>query len=114
MEASNIKDYINVRLKLCALRLLKTREERELTLTDVAKQLGYSPTTVSNYEMGKRTPTLEYLSAFAKTYKVSFEWITGGEAEGSLAELEAVYRGLSDMGQKELLQYAYYLKERGV
>lgn len=105
-------DYVQIRLKLCALRLKNLREDQGLTQREMANKLKASNATVHNYEIGKRVPTLEYLSTVAKTFNVSFEWITGGEIDINKSELDNLYDGFSEKEKQELLQFAHYLKER--
>ena len=56
-------------------RKLKTlRKGRKLTQQDVADRLGLVRATVSNYEVGKRTPHLSLLKRFAEFYGVTLDY----------------------------------------
>lgn len=56
-------------------RKLRTlRKGKKLTQQDVANQLGLVRATVSNYEVGKRTPHLSLLKKFAEFYGVTLDY----------------------------------------
>lgn len=56
-------------------RKLKTlRKGKKLTQQDVADRLGLVRATVSNYEVGKRTPHLSLLKKFAEFYGVTLDY----------------------------------------
>lgn len=56
-------------------RKLKTlRKGKKLTQKDVADRLGLVRATVSNYEVGKRTPHLSLLKRFAEFYGVTLDY----------------------------------------
>ncbi|MCL2570173.1 MAG: helix-turn-helix domain-containing protein [Firmicutes bacterium] len=60
--------------------LKELREEKNLTQADLAKHLGYkNETTISNWEIGKRTPELNNLIAIAKFFDVSLDYLVGME-----------------------------------
>lgn len=50
------------------------RKGRKLTQQDVADRLGLVRATVSNYEVGKRTPHLSLLKKFAEFYGVTLDY----------------------------------------
>lgn len=54
---------------------LKTlRKGRKLTQFQLAEQLGVNRATISNYEIGRRTPSLNELKRFAKFYGVGLDY----------------------------------------
>ena len=54
---------------------LKTlRKGRKLTQIELADRLGLSRATVSNYEVGRRTPHLSELRRFAEFYGVGLDY----------------------------------------
>ena len=56
-------------------RKLRTlRKGKKLTQKDVADRLGLVRATVSNYEVGKRTPHLSLLKRFAEFYGVTLDY----------------------------------------
>lgn len=61
-------------------RLAEERRSQGLTITDVAKRLGEQRKRLSNYELGKREPSLEFLDRWAQALGLEmFVGITGGE-----------------------------------
>lgn len=56
-------------------RKLKTlRKGKKLTQQDVADRLGVVRATISNYEVGRRTPHLSELKRFADFYGVTLDY----------------------------------------
>lgn len=62
--------------KLKELRLLHGYSQRE-----VASKLGISPSIVSGYETGERTPSTENLLALSYLYKCSTDYLLGKTTE---------------------------------
>ncbi|CAL9335492.1 helix-turn-helix domain-containing protein [Streptomyces sp. enrichment culture] len=58
-------------------RLRAVRERRGVTLTDVSRATGISPSTLSRTETGRRKPTLEVVLQLAKEYEVSLDELVG-------------------------------------
>ena len=52
-------------------RLQKQRNIHKLSQKDVANTLHVSPSVISNYESGERTPSVEILMALANLYRCS-------------------------------------------
>lgn len=63
------------------------REERNLSQTQLAKQLWLDRTSLSGYEIGKRTPDIFMLWRLADVFEVSLDVLVGrvyGEADASI------------------------------
>ncbi|MBR2371285.1 MAG: helix-turn-helix transcriptional regulator [Clostridia bacterium] len=58
-------------------RLRKLREFEKINQTELAKELGISQNTYSQYETGARQPSLEMLIKLAEFYFVSTDYILG-------------------------------------
>jgi transcriptional regulator with XRE-family HTH domain len=58
-------------------RLRRVREQRGLTLTQVAEQAGLSKSTLSRLETGQRRPSLELLLPLAQVYRVPIDDLVG-------------------------------------
>lgn len=61
---------------LCS-RLKELRSSLNLTQKEFAKKIGASSVSVSSYETGVKTPSLDMLLTIAKTFEVSIDWICG-------------------------------------
>lgn len=65
------------------IRLVKVREENQLTQTDVIAELSdfweLDVTTLSRWETGKRKVSLVYLLWLAQRYDVDLHWLLTGE-----------------------------------
>jgi transcriptional regulator with XRE-family HTH domain len=63
-------------------RLRRVREQRGITLTDVADRTGISTSTLSRLENGQRRPGLELLLPLAQTYRVPLDDVVGAPEVG--------------------------------
>ena len=61
---------------LCS-RLKELRSSLNLTQKEFAEQVGASTVSISSYEIGAKTPSLEMLLSIAKTFHVSLDWLCG-------------------------------------
>lgn len=59
------------------IRLKELREERKWTMRQAASYLNKSYTTYVNHEKGYREPNSEDLTAYAKAYDVSVDYLIG-------------------------------------
>jgi len=62
-------------LDLIRKMLKEERKRRNLSLSEFAKLIGISKTSVWNYENGERIPTLEILSRMLSTMNISYDYI---------------------------------------
>ncbi len=69
-------------LELVGPRLRKVREQRGVTLTDVADRTGMSKSTLSRLENGQRKPSLELLLPLAQLYRVPLDDLVGAPEVG--------------------------------
>ena len=69
-------------LDLVGPRLRKVREQRGITLTDVAERTGISKSTLSRLEHGQRKPSLELLLPLALAYRVPLDDLVGAPEVG--------------------------------
>jgi transcriptional regulator with XRE-family HTH domain len=70
-------DEIGTALDLVGPRLRAVREQRGVTLTDVAARTGISKSTLSRLENGHRRPSLELLLPLAQVYRVPLDDLVG-------------------------------------
>lgn len=62
-------------------KLRKLRESNGLSQKEVAHKLNISPSVVSGYETGERTPSTENLLALSYLYKCSTDYLLGKSNE---------------------------------
>lgn len=67
--------------KVFAERLKQKRTEKQISLRELALKTGLSPTTVSSYERGDKSPSLNNVALIAKYLDVSIDWLCGIEEE---------------------------------
>lgn len=60
---------------MVADRIRALREQRELTQTDLAKQLGITRSSVNAWEMGISVPSTQYIVELAQFFKVSTDYL---------------------------------------
>ena len=68
-------------IKLLPTRLKELRLTNRYSQKDVATIIGVSPSVISGYETGERTPSAENLLALSYLYKCSTDYILGKTAE---------------------------------
>jgi transcriptional regulator with XRE-family HTH domain len=78
----SMTEAIGAALDLVGPRLRKVREQRGITLTDVAARTGISKSTLSRLENGQRRPSLELLLPLAQTYRVPLDDLVGAPDVG--------------------------------
>ena len=61
---------------LCS-RLRELRLSLKLTQKELAEQVNASTVSISSYEIGAKTPSLEMLLTISKTFHVSLDWLCG-------------------------------------
>ena len=58
-------------------RIKELRERSDKTQADLAKIIGVSPGTISNYENGAREPSIRIINALVECFGVSADYIMG-------------------------------------
>jgi transcriptional regulator with XRE-family HTH domain len=69
-------------LDMVGPRLRRVRDERRVTLTEVAEQTGISKSTLSRLENSQRRPSLELLLPLAQAYRVPLDDLVGAPEVG--------------------------------
>lgn len=73
-------------MSLLGDRLRQSRKKKGFTQVYVAKIIGSTYQTVSNYERGERDPDTETLAVLANLYEVSAAWLVGQAADPALTK----------------------------
>lgn len=63
------------------LKLKNLRQLNKYSQKDVAQKLGISPSIVSGYETGERTPSTEILLSLSYLYKCSTDYLLGKDTK---------------------------------
>lgn len=63
--------------QLFCSRLKELRSSLNLTQKEFAEKIGASTVSISSYEIGAKTPSLDMLLTIAKTFSVSIDWLCG-------------------------------------
>ncbi len=75
-------------------KIKKLRVKNGFSQREVAKYLDVSPSIISGYETGERTPSVEMLLSLSNLYQCSTDYLLGREDTGLSAGLNV--DGLSD------------------
>jgi transcriptional regulator with XRE-family HTH domain len=75
-------------MRFSGIKLRALREERSLTLQDVAEELGVTSMTVSRYENGQREPRLSKIEHIASCFDVPLSYLL----EADNASMDEIYR----------------------
>jgi transcriptional regulator with XRE-family HTH domain len=73
-------------------RLKMLREQKKLSMAELAATLNTTIATISRYENGKIMPTLDSAKKFAEFFMVTVDWIAGGGDESDImASVPQIY-----------------------
>ena len=73
-------DYMS-KVQICAERMKTLREERGLTMDELAVEIGMSPCSVYYYEHSKHVPNIITLIKYAMYFGVSTDYLLGMEEQ---------------------------------
>lgn len=96
-------------IKDLSKKLKELRLSQNLSQSDVAKRLHISPSIVSGYETGERTPSTENLLALAYLYKCSTDYLLGKQLDKPTILLDT--DGLSNEQIRVLQDLVRVMKE---
>lgn len=104
------------------IKLRELREERRLNQEALALRINVSQSTISAYEVGERTPDVDMLTAIARFFNVSIDYLLGLtevkepiiESDLSMEEIEFlhVYRNLKRNEREKVISYIDGLCDR--
>jgi len=96
------------------MQLRKLREERGLQSIEVAKMLNLAKSTYSGYENDKSKPDYDTLSALAKFYSVSVDYLLGNTNLRNYPDTLAFHttEDLTDEEIEEVRKYIEFLKSK--
>ena len=77
VDIKTINERKNINLELLSQRLLDTRKERNLTQSELSKDVGYHQRTYAHYENGSRIPTSFKVFYIALYYNISLDYLVG-------------------------------------
>ena len=89
------------------LKMLRTKYG--FSQRQVADKVGVSPSIVSGYETGERTPSTEVLLALSYLYNCSTDYLLGKQADEPTVTLDV--EGLTDRQIQAIQNLIYAIKE---
>ena len=94
-------------ISILAKRLQELRLKNNLSQLQMGQRTNLSPSVISSYETGARTPSLENLITIATTFRVSTDYLLGLEHSGCLDT-----DGLSEEEAEAVRALLFALKKR--
>ena len=94
---------------LCT-RLKESRQKMKLSRNQVAEQIGISASTLADYEIGHRQPSLPILVILAEIYGISTDYLLGREKANTPTALDTT--GLHDE-QIDVLRHMIKVMKHG-
>ena len=79
IQDPDVREAVFVAKKTLPQRLRKLRESQNLSLSDVAAEVGVTKQAVAYYETGGMVPTVPRLVALAAFYGVTLDWLIWDE-----------------------------------
>lgn len=103
----HIKEELKEVIVIFSERLRQLREEKGLTQQELAEKLNIGRASISNYELGTRTPDIEVLNKLADFFGVTTDYLIG-RSEYKTFEEENMIKAYAkneiiDMNLKEIL-----------
>jgi transcriptional regulator with XRE-family HTH domain len=97
-------------------RIRQTRQERNLTQTEVARQIGVQQSDLSRMEKGEYRVSLDVLFRLLQLFEVSLGEFFGDLAQGTLTSREALllesFRALPRTDQGEVEEFVEFKRSR--
>lgn len=78
--------------QIIAENLISLRKKNNLTQNELAEKLNYSDNTISRWERGEITPTIETLEAISKLYNVPIEFLLKENVTKKTSEEEKIVK----------------------
>lgn len=104
----------DVDMHIFAKRLKQKRKEEGLTTLELGKQVNISDAQISRYETENRVPSLANAIKIANYFGVTIDWLAGQEDVNiELEHLTSIYNKLSEVGKKQVINFAEYLIDKG-
>ena len=77
--------------EILSKRIKELRQKKDLTQRQLAKMANTTPTSVSAYEKGQKTPSIEVLCNIANALETSVDWLCGNlTSEGAYTFLGVI------------------------
>lgn len=87
----------------------RLREDKGLTVRDMANKTGISASTISSIETENRKPTIHHLNVYSGMFNVSIDYLTGRSKVASIEKQEVcAYTGLSEKALRNIKGFGMY------
>lgn len=91
--------------------LKKLREEKQLTMTEVSKDINMATSLISDYETGKKAIGMKVALRFADYYHVSLDYLMGRTTIKQIATIEPEFMSeveISEMEKRIIERYTQF------
>lgn len=92
---------------MVADKIKALREQRDMTQTELAKQLGITRSSVNAWEMGISVPSTQYIVELAHIFKVSTDYLLGVDTSATVS-----VAGLTEKDVQLVHSIIAHLKEK--
>lgn len=99
-------------LEILFQRLRQLRNEKDVSLEEVATATGISKSLMSRYERGLVDPGLKPLTKLARYYNVSLDWLFGFTNDRAPINTMNPLEGLSETKKVEAISFIQFLKTK--
>ena len=76
LRASQVKHNIFIMINI---KIKELRQEKELTQSELAKEIGVNRRTITGYEAGRRQPDIDTIKKLCKFFNVTSDYLLGIE-----------------------------------
>ena len=90
-------------------KIKELRQKYGLSQRDVANRLGISPSIISGYETGERTPSVENIIALSSLYRCSTDYLLGRDNDMTISPINI--DGLSHRQVQLLSELIDYIRK---
>lgn len=116
-EAAHLLEVTRIKRKMLGVRIRSARNQAGLNLKETAQQMGISPTTLNDYELGQQEAGLPELEAMARIFMVpvSYFWSNGllkiPDREYKAAQAISIRRKMLGVQMRQARQEAGHSQE---
>ncbi len=102
-------------MSVIATRIKEARMVLKLSQAELAERAGLTPSAISQFESGDRTPSYESLTKLSVALKVDLNFLSGKDESKESSDIQVLFRdlkSLTDEDRKFMLEVYQHLKNK--
>ena len=104
-NADQLQQLIEIRQEIISTRLLLAREEKDISIKDLAKQTGVTPGRIKRFETGSSQPQIDELINISRALAIDFsEFVDDDSPIGNWQEEQVIFDHIRKL-PKDLLEF---------